>query len=1036
MGLKVGELTAFLTLDSSGFDRGMSTSGQKLSGLASAAGTTARAVAGAFSTAVTTLGGLGIAVGKVGYDYNRLQQSSRAALSTLLGGAEKANAQMDKLDAFAKTSPFAKQVFITAQQQLLGFGVEAKKVIPALDAIQNAVAAVGGSNDQVAQVTYALAQMQGQGKLTGETLNQLGQYGIDAAGIVGEAMGKTGAQIRELASKPGGIPVAKVWDPLVTGLMDRFGGATAAIKQQMDGATDRIKGAWRDIGSVLAAPFVDPKGGGRAVEWANKVADLLRALEQKAKPFVDIMLVRLGPGLNRITPALDRARSAINGWDLSKVNGQIDKLVHYAPLVSGLGASFFALGSGSIPVLGRFLPALNPVVAGLVAFGATSPEVRRVGQALLDTLAPLVPVLGQMGVSLADSVLSAITTLAPSVVDLVNAFVPLVNLLAVQAGPALDGFVAAAGPVVEVLAEVVSWVAGLPTPVLAAVAAFTAFKALGLAAVFKPVSAAFASFNEQVRIQTALSGTSSRAIGTIGAASVVASTGIKTVGAALKAAFISNPVGLAITGITTALGYFAGKQAEAKARVDDLRDSLDEATGAITENTRAAAYKALVDDGTIKKAKELGVALDDVVDFAIDPSSAGAERFAATLADAETQAARLKSQTEALRGEYVVADAQLSKPDGFDDLKARLHASEVAASDAGGEYGRLADLAKRLGVQSKDVAAAQAAWTDEQRAGLHATTDQTGAIRDDTSATKDNIDAKREAAGANLSLREAQLQAEDGLQRFTETAQRATKVQKDSTASDDEKAAAARDVESALLDQVRRWQTVTDAMEKNNATGRELQDTTEAQLAQFVDMAKKLGKTEQEARDLAKAYGLIPNQVYTKLVADAAAAQRVVSDFIKLNDGRRIRMFVDAKGGTSYSVPGTNVKFNAAGGAVTGGVPGKDSVLSMLMPGEHVLTVEDVNRLGGQGAVYQLRRLLASGYDVGGEAGAARYARVAAAAVSVPAPMANPAGARTAGRGDTYDIRVTVDPSRLRSMAELEAWVSDVRRLARQKAGV
>jgi len=38
--------------------------------------------------------------------------------------------------------------------------------------------------------------------------------------------------------------------------------------------------------------------------------------------------------------------------------------------------------------------------------------------------------------------------------------------------------------------------------------------------------------------------------------------------------------------------------------------------------------------------------------------------------------------------------------------------------------------------------------------------------------------------------------------------------------------------------------------------------------------------------------------------------------------------------------------------------------------------------------------------------------------------------------GDTYNLSITVDPSRLRSMAELEAWVSDVRRLARQKAGV
>lgn len=68
--------------------------------------------------------------------YNTLQQSSRAALTTLLGGAEAANAQMDKLDEFARSSPFAKQVFIQAQQQLIGFGYSAKDVLPTLDAIQ------------------------------------------------------------------------------------------------------------------------------------------------------------------------------------------------------------------------------------------------------------------------------------------------------------------------------------------------------------------------------------------------------------------------------------------------------------------------------------------------------------------------------------------------------------------------------------------------------------------------------------------------------------------------------------------------------------------------------------------------------------------------------------------------------------------------------------------------------------------------------------------------------------------------------------
>src|SRR5690606_35412134 len=148
------------------------------------------AVVGGAMTALT------LSVMKTGIEYNTLQQTSRAALTTLLGGAEQANAQMDKLDAFARTSPFAKTTFITAQQQMLAFGIESKKVIPYLDAIQEAVAAAGGSNQQIEEIAFIMAQISAASKITGQDLIQFGQRGINAAELIGSQMGKTGAEIK------------------------------------------------------------------------------------------------------------------------------------------------------------------------------------------------------------------------------------------------------------------------------------------------------------------------------------------------------------------------------------------------------------------------------------------------------------------------------------------------------------------------------------------------------------------------------------------------------------------------------------------------------------------------------------------------------------------------------------------------------------------------------------------------------------------------------------------------------------------------
>src|SRR5690606_29290400 len=66
---------------------------------------------------------------RTGVQYNTLQQTTRAGLKTLLGSAEAANKQMDLLNEFTSTSPFAKQTFIEAQQGLLAFNFAADAAI-------------------------------------------------------------------------------------------------------------------------------------------------------------------------------------------------------------------------------------------------------------------------------------------------------------------------------------------------------------------------------------------------------------------------------------------------------------------------------------------------------------------------------------------------------------------------------------------------------------------------------------------------------------------------------------------------------------------------------------------------------------------------------------------------------------------------------------------------------------------------------------------------------------------------------------------
>lgn len=214
-----------------------------------------------------------------GIAYNTLQQVAGRAMETMTGSAEAAANQMDRLHEFADTSPFARDVWITAQQQLMAFGMEAEDVVPTLEGVQNAVAAIGGGDAEIMRLVEILGQVQGQGRITGRELQRIGQMGINAADIIGEAMGVSGNEIREQITA-GALDADTAISALTEGMSTRFAGAAEGLRDTMTGALDRIRARIRDLGGIIATPLVNPNGGGFLVEAINQAADFGSALLQ------------------------------------------------------------------------------------------------------------------------------------------------------------------------------------------------------------------------------------------------------------------------------------------------------------------------------------------------------------------------------------------------------------------------------------------------------------------------------------------------------------------------------------------------------------------------------------------------------------------------------------------------------------------------------------------------------------------------------------------------------------------------------------
>lgn len=98
-----------------------------------------------------------------------------------------------------------------------------------------------------------------------------------------------------------------------------------------------------------------------------------------------------------------------------------------------------------------------------------------------------------------------------------------------------------------------------------------------------------------------------------------------TLGAAAIGFSVGGPWGAAVGAGASLIGSFAKAQGDAARDVDSLRDTLDQQTGALTNNTRAFVANKLEKSGALAAGRRLGINQTDLVDASLgDPAAQGA----------------------------------------------------------------------------------------------------------------------------------------------------------------------------------------------------------------------------------------------------------------------------------------------------------------------------------------------------------------------------------------------------------------------------
>lgn len=125
-------------------------------------------------------------------------ESLEISFRTLLGSEEKASALFGELRDFAVNTPMDLGDLAKGAQTLLGFNVEAERVMPTLKAIGDISM---GSAERFGSLTLAFAQTASTGKLMGQDLLQMINAGFNPLTIISEQTGKSIAQLKEEMSQ-------------------------------------------------------------------------------------------------------------------------------------------------------------------------------------------------------------------------------------------------------------------------------------------------------------------------------------------------------------------------------------------------------------------------------------------------------------------------------------------------------------------------------------------------------------------------------------------------------------------------------------------------------------------------------------------------------------------------------------------------------------------------------------------------------------------------------------------------------------------
>lgn len=275
--------------------------------------------------AVKGMAGLTYEFGKFALESASFKENSLVALEATLGSADKAKKMFKDAVALAAKTPFETKDIIEIGLNLRskGFSDEidalGRSQVSVLTGVVGDMAALQGMDVVVLKnLSKALGDVRGNGKLAGQELLQLANAGIGKFEIFSQIAKQTGKTLEEVSARQasGGIGSAEALDAIVAAAKGKSFGKIGELQNRM---SKTMSGMWSNIKSRPFEMFLDLDQG----EGLGKVKGFMSNLDKALNPS--------SPQGSRIKKRVEKLADGIFGFTFGSLSGDegADKIADF-----------------------------------------------------------------------------------------------------------------------------------------------------------------------------------------------------------------------------------------------------------------------------------------------------------------------------------------------------------------------------------------------------------------------------------------------------------------------------------------------------------------------------------------------------------------------------------------------------------------------------------------------------------------------------------------------------------------------------------